>query len=124
VLYQELGIDSVGALEEAIRGGKAGRAARDRREDRGKPRIRTADTLVTGRGDVVAVLWPQVPGPVGTMLVTVRDVLVQDRPEVLALPSDVEHDHEPRQCRRRALLASASMTTPISPAADPDSIPS
>lgn len=40
-----------------------------------------------GRGDVVAVRWPQVPGPVGAMLVIVRDILVKDRPEV-PLPGD------------------------------------
>src|SRR5690349_9967562 len=32
--------------------------------------------------DVVAVRWPQIPGPVRAMLVVVRDILIQDGPEV------------------------------------------
>src|SRR5215468_146142 len=35
-----------------------------------------------GRDAVVAVWWPQVPGPVRAMLVIVRGVLVEDRPQV------------------------------------------
>jgi len=35
-----------------------------------------------GCGDVACVRWPQVPGPVRTMPVIVRDVVIQHRPQV------------------------------------------
>jgi hypothetical protein len=35
-----------------------------------------------GHGDVVAVRWPQIPGPVRAMLVVMADVLIQDRAQV------------------------------------------
>jgi hypothetical protein len=40
-----------------------------------------------GHRAMVAVRWPQVPGPMRAMLVVVRDVLVQDRSQV-PRPSD------------------------------------
>jgi hypothetical protein len=35
-----------------------------------------------GRGDVVAVRWPRVPGPVRAIAVVVRGVLIQDSAQV------------------------------------------
>jgi hypothetical protein len=40
-----------------------------------------------GFADVAAVRWPQVPGPVRAMVVVVRDILGQDRAQVLRQPS-------------------------------------
>jgi hypothetical protein len=35
-----------------------------------------------GHSDVVPVRWPQIPGPVRTMLVVIADVLIQDRAQL------------------------------------------
>jgi hypothetical protein len=51
-------------------------------EDLAVSRSRGCRIDARGCGDVAAVRWPQVPGPVRAMLVMVRDVLVRDRSEV------------------------------------------
>jgi hypothetical protein len=45
-------------------------------------RIRATARSVTRTAGVACVRWPQVPGPVRAMLVVVRDILVQDCPQV------------------------------------------